>query len=52
MKKGRGRGGGPTDNLNINERWGAQIKEGVWKMSSVKSGNPLSLIMGVPNNYL
>ena len=25
---------------------------GVWKMFSVKSGYPLSLIMGVPNNYL
>ena len=24
-----GGGGGPTGNLNINERWGAQIKEGV-----------------------
>ena len=48
-----GGGGGPTDDRNINKR-GVQIKggRGVWKMFSVKSGNPLSLIMGVPYNYL
>ena len=39
----------PTDNLNINKRR-VQVKGGgIWKMFSVTSGNPLSLIMGVPN---
>ena len=39
---GRGKGGGgmSTDNLNIN-------KQGVLKLFSVKSGNSLSLIMGI-----
>ena len=52
------REGCPTDDLNINKR-GVQIKAGVggggggiWKIFSVKSGNPLLLIMRVPNNYL
>ena len=46
-------GGGPTDNLNINKRGGGGSKEKVvGKMFSVEIGNPLSLIMGVPNNYL
>ena len=48
--------GSPTDNLNINKHGGrgvGQIKgRGVRKMFSVKSGNPLSLLMGVPNSYL
>ena len=35
----------------LQDQW-VLIKGGVWKMFSVKSGNPLSLIMGVPNNYL
>ena len=45
-----GVGGGPTDNLNINKP-GSPNKVrrggGGWKMFSVKSGNLLSLIMGV-----
>ena len=41
------RGGGPTDNLNIKQRG-----RGSEKMFLVKSGNPFSVIMGVPNNYL
>ena len=44
------RGGGPTDNLNINKRGGPNKKGGgggVWKLLSVKSGNPLPLIMGI-----
>ena len=32
----------------LQDQW-VLIKGGVWKMFSVKSGNPLSLIMGVPN---
>ena len=42
--EGGGGGGGRTDNLSIKKR-------GKWvrKMFSVRSGNPLSLIMGVPN---
>ena len=39
----------PTDNLNINKRRVQVNGGGIWKMFSVKSGNPLSLIMGVPN---
>ena len=38
--------GVPTDNLNIQKRR-VQIKGGGWKLFSVKSGNPLSLIMGI-----
>ena len=37
-------GGGLTESLNINKRE-VQIKGGVWKLFSVKSGNALSLIM-------
>ena len=41
-------GGSPADNLNIN-KWGVQLKGRVWKMFPIKSGNPVSLILGVPN---
>ena len=49
----RGREGlnkrGKTDKLNIN-KWEVHIKGGrVWKTFLVKRGNPLSLVMCVPN---
>ena len=41
--------GWATDNLNINKLWVQIKKGGSEKCSQVKSGNPISLIMGVPN---
>ena len=37
---------------SINERAPSKREGDVWKLFSVKSGNPLSLIMCLPNNYL
>ena len=44
------RGRGPADNLNIisiNGGTNKRVGGGVWKLFSVRSGNPLSLIMGI-----